>query len=424
MKKMKLAGCILGLACLAGTVVGCGGDDPNSVKLGLHTNYGAGAGYSALNQGFFEDEELNVTAQMGEGPALAASLVAGQINVSFMGNGVAWNYFTDKQEITLVALDNLTNDDKLIASTTGKGKDLTADSPVSDLADALRGSTVVLDQGATPMTFWGNLLSTINAQLEDADKLWSKNLKGDVIPKGADTSIAANEVILENSSNANVAVSMQKGEYDFCVAFAPVSTTLLNDTENFKMIASTLTHMPDTYTPSTWAVNTAWLETHQDTFQRFMNALVKGMNFRRDNQAECAKDIEKITAGTFIARIAAYFLAIGNAIMLIARTAFCPLGIVQLFDDGQRSSGIRYLKKLVAEALTFAVIVGILYGASLLQAKLMDYVLGDTLNGVISVAAIPDIFEIGHLAGIIIIQLAAVGGMFKAGQLANEIVGA
>ena len=169
MKKMKLAGCILGLACLAGTVVGCGGDDPNSVKLGLHTNYGAGAGYSALNQGFFEDEELNVTAQMGEGPALAASLVAGQINVSFMGNGVAWNYFTDKQEITLVALDNLTNDDKLIASTTGKGKDLTADSPVSDLADALRGSTVVLDQGATPITFWGNLLSTINAQLEDAD---------------------------------------------------------------------------------------------------------------------------------------------------------------------------------------------------------------------------------------------------------------
>ena len=131
-----------------------------------------------------------------------------------------------------------------------------------------------------------------------------------------------------------------------------------------------------------------------------------------------------ITAGTFIARIAAYFLAIGNAIMLIARTAFCPLGIVQLFDDGQRSSGIRYLKKLVAEALTFAVIVGILYGASLLQAKLMDYVLGDTLNGVISVAAIPEIFEIGHLAGIIIIQLAAVGGMFKAGQLANEIVGA
>lgn len=131
-----------------------------------------------------------------------------------------------------------------------------------------------------------------------------------------------------------------------------------------------------------------------------------------------------ITAGTFLARIAAYFIAVGNAVMLIARTAFCPLGVVQLFDEGQRSSGIRYLKKLMAEALTFAVLVGILYASSLLQSELMQYVLGDVLNGAVSVAAIPDIFEIGHLAGMIIIQLAAVGGMFKAGQLANEIVGA
>ena len=131
-----------------------------------------------------------------------------------------------------------------------------------------------------------------------------------------------------------------------------------------------------------------------------------------------------VTAGTFIARVAAYFLAIGNAIMLIARTAFSPLGVVQLFDEGQRSAGIRYLKKLAAEALTFAVIVGILYAASLLQVNLMEYALDDVIDGTVSVAAIPDIFKIENLAAILIIQLAAVGGMFKAGQLANDIVGA
>ena len=125
----------------------------------------------------------------------------------------------------------------------------------------------------------------------------------------------------------------------------------------------------------------------------------------------------------FIARIAAYFIAVGNAIMLIARTTFSPLGVVQLFDEGQRSSGIRYLKKLLAEALTFAAIVGILYGASLLQANLLDAVLGDVLNGAVSVSAIEEIFKAQNLACVIIIQLAAVGGMFKAGQLANEIVG-
>ena len=127
---------------------------------------------------------------------------------------------------------------------------------------------------------------------------------------------------------------------------------------------------------------------------------------------------------TFIARLAAYFIAVGNAIMLIARTAFSPLGVVQLFDEGQRSSGIRYLKKLMAEALTFAAIIGILYAASLLQSNLLEAILGDVLNGAVSVAIIEQIFTPGNLACIIIIQLAAVGGMFKAGQLANEIVGA
>lgn len=127
---------------------------------------------------------------------------------------------------------------------------------------------------------------------------------------------------------------------------------------------------------------------------------------------------------TFIARLAAYFIAVGNSVMLIARTAFSPLGVVQLFDEGQRSSGIRYLKKLAAEALTFAVIVGILYASSLLQSNLLGTILGDVLNGAVSVDIIPEVFEWGNLACIIIIQLAAVGGMFKAGQLAKEIVGA
>ena len=97
----------------------------------------------------------------------------------------------------------------------------------------------------------------------------------------------------------------------------------------------------------------------------------------------------------------------------IARTAFSPLGVVQLFDESQRSAGIRYLKKLAVEALTFAVIVGILYAASLMQVNMMEYAMGDVIDGVVSVAAIPDIFKIENLAAILIIQLAAVGGMFK-----------
>lgn len=301
MKKIKLLTGLVALSALVGSLTGCGETATDTVRLGLHLNFGAGAGYSAINQGFFEEEGVTIDAQTGEGPALAAALVAGQIDVSFMGNGVAWNYFTDKQEIKLVALDNLTNDDKLIASNTGKGKGLTAESPTEDLVEALKGATVAFDQNATPLTFWTNLLNTLNADLADSEKLWWTDLEGNNLPEGLSTYDEANKVNVSQASNANVGVAMQNGEYDFCVAFAPVSTTLIEDSANFTMVASTLTHFPETYTPSTWAVNASWLETHEETFEKFMRGLVKGMNFRRDNPEESEKDVEVVTAGTYTA---------------------------------------------------------------------------------------------------------------------------
>ena len=298
MKKFKLLTVIGALATLATAVTGCNQAE-DTVRLGLHLNFGAGAGYSAIAQGYFEDEGVTIDMHSGDGPSFAAALVAGQIDVSFMGNGVAWNYFTEREEIKLVALDNLTNDDKLIALNSGAGAGLTAESPVTDLADALRGSDVVFDQNATPKSFWNNLLTTINAELPDSEDIWWEDLAGDKLPAGLASYDEANKINVTQATNANVGVAMQNSEYDFCVAFAPVSTTLINDSSKFTMVASTLTHMPDTYTPSTWAVNTAWLEDHEETFKKFMRGLVRGMNFRRDNPTESEKDVEEITAGSY-----------------------------------------------------------------------------------------------------------------------------
>ena len=125
----------------------------------------------------------------------------------------------------------------------------------------------------------------------------------------------------------------------------------------------------------------------------------------------------------WVAKIAAYFITIGNAISLIARTAFSPLGVVQLFDEGQRSAGIRYMKKLLAEALVFAVILGILYASSLIQASVLSTQLKETMNGVLSVSVIDKIFSLSTLPVIIAIQVSAIGAMFKATQLANDIIG-
>lgn len=125
----------------------------------------------------------------------------------------------------------------------------------------------------------------------------------------------------------------------------------------------------------------------------------------------------------FVAKAAAYLITVSNAIMVLVRAVFAPIGIVQLFDEGQRSNGIRYLKKFASDALTFAAIVGILYAASLLQGQLIASVVSENLGGVLSVDNISDVLNLSTLVPIVIIQLSAAGAILKAAQLSNDIVG-
>lgn len=123
----------------------------------------------------------------------------------------------------------------------------------------------------------------------------------------------------------------------------------------------------------------------------------------------------------WVGKIAGYFAVAGNALALIARVLFAPLGVVQCFDEGLRSSGIRYLKKIVAEALTFAVILGIMFAMSKIQVSLLGASIGKideiTPDNVLS------LLSIKHCIGAIVLQLSAVGAMLKASQIANDIVG-
>lgn len=300
MKKIKLFALLAATAFVtAGVATSCGEKvDPSlpKVRVGLHANLGAGAGYSAINQGFFREEGLNVSPQIGKGPALAGALVAGDLDVSFMGNGVAWNYFTSKKEIKLVALDNLTDDDRLIATNTGKGKDLTINSSLAEIGAALKKAKVGFDTTATPAAFWSSLVGEINKAVPDADKIWYEDDSGNKLPT-LTTYNENNKVEVVKMDNTSVPQAMQQKQIDFCITFAPGATLLEKDTNNFKVVAKTSTHMSDSYTPSTWAVNAKWLENNKDTFAKFMRGLVKGMNFRNKTPEKTCEDIEIVSAG-------------------------------------------------------------------------------------------------------------------------------
>ena len=109
------------------------------IKIGLHSNLGAGAGYSAINQGFFKEEGIEAEAVVGAGPALATQVMNGDIQISFMGGGVAYNYWAEDPQIKLVALDNLTDDDRLFANPAGPGKDLTLESSLEEIGNVAFG---------------------------------------------------------------------------------------------------------------------------------------------------------------------------------------------------------------------------------------------------------------------------------------------
>ncbi|MFQ7273385.1 MAG: hypothetical protein ACLRPE_12660 [Blautia producta] len=133
---------------------------------------------------------------------------------------------------------------------------------------------------------------------------------------------------------------------------------------------------------------------------------------------------------TMLTNIGCFLVVIGNAISLIVRTIFAPIGLVQLMEDGSKSAGIRYLKKFLADGLTLAAILGVLYAVSRLQGGLISATIPAEWNNTLSASeeVLDALLNLGTFGGgvgimVLALQLAGIGAMFKASQIANDIVG-
>lgn len=134
------------------------------------------------------------------------------------------------------------------------------------------------------------------------------------------------------------------------------------------------------------------------------------------------------------ARLAGYFLATSNMAMLIVRCVFSPLAVVQLFEDGSRSAGIRYLKGIFADALSFSIIIVILQVCSYMN----NVFLSDTFKDLMSKGSkikgiygydsdhhnVGDVFTLTNCARLLVPQLVTVGGMGGAMKISHDIMGA
>jgi ABC-type nitrate/sulfonate/bicarbonate transport system substrate-binding protein len=213
------------------------------------------------------------------------------LDVGFLGNGVAWNYFLKKDApIKMLTIDNLTNDDRMIASTSGKGKTLSEKSTNDELYTALKGATVALAYDKTPGTFFQSLIGVLDTGKEAANQIWYK-VPGttDIYPTTA-TQTAEYEITLQSMDNGSVTAAMTGATApDFCVTFSPVSTALT--TLGLKVVATTLGRLGDTkLTPSTWAVSTAYLAKNPDGVKAFLRGLMKSFDLRHSNPTKASED--------------------------------------------------------------------------------------------------------------------------------------
>ncbi len=225
-----------------------------------------------LNEKYNFDYEMIVTT----GPSVYSALAAGELDIGFLGNGMAWHYFEENSKIACLTLDNLTNDDRLLVRT---GLGISENESLEVLAEKLPGMTVACDLTTTPGTFLRSLVNEINKDKDDADKIWYEDVEGGYPLKGSPDK----QIIILNTTNANINSAMQDPSVDCCVTFGNVRVALERDVEHYVMAASTFTHMSNTITPSTWAVNKEFAEKNPELVQAFMNAWVEAKDYVHDD---------------------------------------------------------------------------------------------------------------------------------------------
>ena len=287
---MLLVGCGGTPTSSAVPVGGSEGTDTPAEPLGT-VRYAMHPGSSATGPGFLMqelnlDDKYNFIGEMTvtTGPNVYAALAAGDLDIGYLGNGMGWHYFEDDAKIAVITIDNLTNDDRLIVRTTS---DIGANEPMEGLYEKLSGKTIACDLTTTPGTFLKSLVNAMNKDRDDADKIWYEDVEGAYPLKGSPDK----EIIILNPTNANVTASMQDTANDGEISFGNVRAALERDTEYFNTAATTFTHLADTVTPSTWAVNKDFTSAHPELVQAFTNALVEAMDFRADesNWEQCVK---------------------------------------------------------------------------------------------------------------------------------------
>ncbi len=121
---------------------------------------------------------------------------------------------------------------------------------------------------------------------------------------------------------------------------------------------------------------------------------------------------------SYLMQIAARFLAYQIMLEIAIRKFFAPLAVADIYAEGLRSPGVRYFKKLLATLLKFAIALLTCMVANKISVALL------TSHPVSGTGEVAFGTAVNKLFICVVINVSALGAMFKGGEIANDITGA
>jgi ABC-type nitrate/sulfonate/bicarbonate transport system substrate-binding protein len=272
----------------------------------------------AVEKGYFAEYGIDAQVTIVEsGPVEMAAMRADTptLDFGYIGPGVAWNPIDSTgNSLSFVFFDNLGNSERMLAKK-GLFKDANNNRryDYSELHDGLKGKTVYIEVGTTPGGWFKNLLAAINERYAAGDRLWihcedAAYLSGYTAPNNK----AENRVLVVNYQNSNIPAGMATGagniSVDIAVAYEPVPSTILKNTNSVEQVADINSLPRERVFPSTFVANTKWLQANPELAKNCIYAVYKAALYRASNPDEAMRISERLCArpdGTFDAN--AYF---------------------------------------------------------------------------------------------------------------------
>lgn len=224
------------------------------LRVGYMPNFSADAPFvTAQQMGYFKEQGLEVEfVKFESGPPMVAAMVSGDVNVGQIGQGA--HFLAAQGQAKIIGIDNTGNSDELLAR---KDK-------ITSVKD-LKGKTVAAQFGTSSETI-------LNLALKQAG-------------------LAKTDVKIVNMDMAGATSAFIADKVDAACVWSPSTTQIKKSVGEDKviMLANDATFKDSFVFPSSFVTTPAYLSSNEDNVVRFMKAVMKGMDYRKDHLDEVAQ---------------------------------------------------------------------------------------------------------------------------------------